>query len=88
MEVNGVEATGIRDTGASIIIIVARLIREEDRTGLTSLIILADANHSICCPTALVNLRSPFACGRLEVVVMEHWFTTFFHQPQPYLVAP
>ena len=61
MEVNGVEATGIRDTGAIIILVAARLIREEDRTVRTSLITLADANHSIGCPTALLNLLSPFA---------------------------
>ena len=64
MEVNGVEATSIRDTGASIIVVAARLIREEDRTGRTSLITLADTNHSICCPTASVNLHSLFVCGQ------------------------
>ena len=32
-EVNGVQATGVCDTGASIISTAARLIREEDRKG-------------------------------------------------------
>lgn len=36
------------------------------------MITVADPNHSICCPTASVNLHSQFVCGWPEVVVMEH----------------
>lgn len=68
--VNSVNARGLRDTGADILAVSRHLVEEEDYTGRSVNVTLANA-HQDCCPIALITLNSPFVCGKVEAAVMD-----------------
>ncbi|XP_076470825.1 uncharacterized protein LOC143300781 [Babylonia areolata] len=69
--VNGETVRGLRDTGAHMIVVARHLVPPSSFTGSTVRVILAESRCSSLLPIALVNLQSPFVCGRFHVAVME-----------------
>jgi transposase InsO family protein len=72
VRVNGEVVRGLRDTGADVMAVTSRLVREEDLTGKKLHVTLANSLHVEEYPVAMIDLDSPFVRGRVEVVVMDN----------------
>eukprot|EP00745_Piridium_sociabile_P039699 TRINITY_DN746_c0_g1_i1.p1 TRINITY_DN746_c0_g1~~TRINITY_DN746_c0_g1_i1.p1 ORF type:complete len:924 (-),score=128.82 TRINITY_DN746_c0_g1_i1:522-3017(-) len=70
VEVNGQPVNALRDTGAEYVFVAKRLIPEEAYTGQTKNIMLADTRCRYTVPVAIIELKSPFVSGQIEVLVM------------------
>ncbi|XP_076472305.1 uncharacterized protein LOC143301798 [Babylonia areolata] len=69
--INGEAVQGLRDTGAHMIVVARHLVPPRSFTGSTVRVVLAESSCSSVLPIALVDLESPFVCGRLRVAVMD-----------------
>eukprot|EP00745_Piridium_sociabile_P016607 TRINITY_DN2466_c0_g1_i7.p1 TRINITY_DN2466_c0_g1~~TRINITY_DN2466_c0_g1_i7.p1 ORF type:complete len:1403 (+),score=222.61 TRINITY_DN2466_c0_g1_i7:99-4307(+) len=71
VQINGVTVIGLRDTGASQIVVARRLVPTGAYTGKHTTVVLAESDHKYEVPTAIVRLKSPFVNGEVEVLVLE-----------------
>ena len=70
--VQGKQARIMRDTGAEMGAVVARLVGPEDMTGRHVVVQPVDHSKSDYYPTAWVRVESPFVRGTVQLIVMEH----------------
>ena len=69
--VNGVSATGLRDTGAACTVVAEHLVPQECYVEGTMRVVLAKSRCHYRLPMAVVDMDSPFYKGKLLVLVMK-----------------
>ena len=70
--VNGIEVSGIRDTGSDIIIVAAELVKDSNYTGEQVELTLADINYKRQYPLAYVDVSSEYVSGKIIAAVLQN----------------
>ena len=71
VRLNGIPVRALRDTGADSLMVARHLVTDEDLTGRTVTVAMADPRLHFETVTAIVQLDSPFLRGRVEATVLE-----------------
>ncbi|HMK58804.1 MAG TPA: RNase H-like domain-containing protein [Nitrososphaeraceae archaeon] len=66
---NGKAVTVIRDTGCTTVMVKSSLVNPDDLLGTHQFCMLADGSV-IKCPEVMVNLKTPFYCGRTKALCL------------------